>query len=371
VQIQIFATDLSEGILSKGRVGAYPESIAMDISSDRLRRFFRKVDNGYQISKNIRDMVVFAKQDLAKDPPFSKLDLISCRNVMIYMSQVLQKRILPLFHYALNPGGILLLGSSETIGGFGDLFVSLDKKHKVYTRKTVQAPVTFDFVPRFQAEEDHPKGEPQHQVDLQKLGEQMLLYRYSPASVIVNDHLDIVQFIGQTGAFLDPQPGDASLNLLRMVKTGLHQELRIAFQKAKRDGTVRKDGVIVEHEGRLKSVNFEISPVKNLPGGERYYLVVLEETNRTGTNRSDSKKEVPEKNTGKKQISATDVENKRLKEELDTTREYLQSIIEEQRTTTRSCARPMKRFNRATKNCKASMKSWKPQKRSCSRLMKS
>src|SRR5439155_39674 len=137
-QIQIFATDLSEGIISKARAGIYPESVAMDISSERLRRFFLKVEDGYQINKHIRDIVVFAKQDLAKDPPFSKLDLISCRNVMIYMSQVLQKRILPLFHYALNPGGILFLGSSETVGGFGELFVPLDKKNRIYTKKPVQ-----------------------------------------------------------------------------------------------------------------------------------------------------------------------------------------------------------------------------------------
>src|SRR3989442_13782514 len=107
----------------------------------------------------------------------------------------------------------------------------------------------------------------------------MLWYRYSSASVIVNEHLEIAQFIGQTGPFLDPLPGDASLNLLRMVKTGLQLELRVAFQKAKRNGAVRKDGVLIEHEGSLKTVNFEISPVKNIPGGERYYLVVFEDTN--------------------------------------------------------------------------------------------
>src|SRR5437016_10967971 len=131
MQIQIFATDLSEAIIGKARAGIYPESVAMDISSDRLRHFFRKVENGFQISKSIRDIVVFAKQDLAKDPPFSKLDMISCRNVMIYMAQILQKRILPLFHYALNSEGILFLGTSETVGTFGNLFVPLDKKNRV------------------------------------------------------------------------------------------------------------------------------------------------------------------------------------------------------------------------------------------------
>ncbi len=336
LQIQIFATDLSETILSKARAGIYPESIALDISSDRLRRFFRKIENGYQISKNIRDMVVFAKQDLAKDPPFSKLDMISCRNVMIYMSQVLQKRILPLFHYALNPGGVLFLGSSETTGGFGDLFVPLDKKYRVYTKKSMQAPPPIDFIQRFHEEDEKYQGktEAPQRVDLQKVGEQMLLYRYSPASVIVNDRLEIVQFIGQTGPFLDPLPGDASLNLLRMVKTGLHMELRVAFQKAKRDGAVRKDGVLIENEGTLKSVSFEIIPVKHIPGSEHYYMVVFEDLEQPSVEHANkANKEVPSKKDGKKHMAHVDVENKRLKEELDATRDYLQSIIEEQRTT--------------------------------------
>src|SRR5436190_3030894 len=335
-QIQIFATDLSEGIISKARAGIYPESVALDISSERLRRFFLKVEDGYQINKHIRDIVVFAKQDLAKDRPFSKLDLISCRNVMIYMSQVLQKRILPLFHYALNPGGILFLGSSETVGGFGELFVPLDKKNRIYTKKTVQSPVPFDFMPRFNAEQEvRPDTEVQKPLDLQKVGEQMLLYRYSPPSVIVNDRLEIVQFFGQTGPFLDPLPGDATLNLLRMVKTGLHLELRTAFQKAKRDGAVRKDGVLVQEDSGLKTVNFEISPIKNIPGGERYYLVVFEEANRSLIEEPKKNKTqaAPATKTDKREMSQLELENKRLKEELDASREYLQSIIEEQRTT--------------------------------------
>ena len=334
-QIQVFATDLSEGIISKARAGIYPESVAMDISSERLRRFFLKVENGYQINKHIRDIVVFAKQDLAKDPPFSKLDLISCRNVMIYMSQVLQKRILPLFHYALNPGGILFLGSSETVGGFGELFVPLDKRNRIYTKKTMQSPVPLDFVARFHADQEiRVNAEAPKTLDLQKIGEQMLLYRYSPPSVIVNDRLEIVQFFGQTGPFLDPLPGDATLNLLRMVKTGLHLELRTAFQKAKRDGAVRKDGVLVQEDSGLKTVNFEISPIKNIPGGERYYLVVFEEANRSIIEEpKKSKTQAPALKTGKREMSQLELENKRLKEELDASREYLQSIIEEQRTT--------------------------------------
>src|SRR3989475_453346 len=239
-QIQIFATDLSEGIISKARAGIYPESVA------------------------------------------------------------------------------------------------LDKKNRIYTKKPVQSLVPFDFGPRFHADQEiRVNAEVAKTLDLQKIGEQMLLYRYSPPSVIVNDRLEIVQFFGQTGPFLDPLPGDATLNLLRMVKTGLHLELRTAFQKAKRDSAVRKDGVLVQEDGGLKTVNFEISPIKNIPGGERYYLVVFEEANRSIIEEPKKNKTqaAPATKTGKREMSQLELENKRLKEELDASREYLQSIIEEQRTT--------------------------------------
>jgi two-component system CheB/CheR fusion protein len=335
LQIQIFATDLSESIIGKARAGIYPDSVAGDVSSDRLRRFFRKIDGSYQISKNIRDMVVFAKQDLAKDPPFSKLDMISCRNVMIYMSQVLQKRILPLFHYALNSGGILFLGSSETIGSFNDLFVPIDKKNKIYTKKTIASPLPMDFVSRYDAAQDqYQKPEPRQHVDLQRVAEQLMLHRYSPASVVVNEQLEIVQFVGQTGPFLDPMPGAAGLDLLRMVKPGLQMELRGALQKAKRGATVHKKGVLMEDEGNLKTVNLEIIPLKEVSDVERYYMVVFEEVERPpAEQRNPGKKETPAKKAGKNEMSDLDVENKHLKEELETTQEYLQAIIEEQRTT--------------------------------------
>ncbi len=159
-QIQIFATDVSEVIMQKARAGIYPESITMDMSAGRLRRFFHKMDGGYQISKSVRDICVFAKQDIGKDPPFSKLDMISCRNVMIYMGPVLQKRIIPMFHYALNPSGVLFLGSSETVGGFADLFTIADKKHKIYTKKTGETAVNFEFMPRYAAPVEGPRNRP-------------------------------------------------------------------------------------------------------------------------------------------------------------------------------------------------------------------
>jgi two-component system CheB/CheR fusion protein len=336
LQIQIFATDISDSIIQRARVGLYPESIAIDMSAERLKRFFQKADGGYQIAKHVRDMCVFAKQDIGKDPPFSKLDMISCRNVMIYMGPLLQKRIVPLFHYALNPNGILFLGSSETVGAFGDLFAPIDKKYRIYVRKTAEAPVNFEFVPRYDMETEAPKSrqEVSHRGDLQKIADQILLNRFVPASVVVNEKLEVVQFIGQTGRFLDPMPGDATLDLLKLVKGGLQLELRLAFQKARRTGKTRKEGVLLELDGALKTANFEILPVRNTPGKERYYLVVFEEGRAMPkTHAEKSLAKVPDKKAGKVKTSELGIENASLREELDATREYLQSIIEEQRTT--------------------------------------
>ena len=338
LQLQIFATDVSDPIIARSRVGIYPESIAMDMSSERLRRHFQKVEGGYQISKTIRDMCIFAKQDLTKDPPFSKIHMISCRNVMIYMGQVLQQRIIPVFHYALNPGGVLFLGASETVGSFSDMFIPLDKKYRIYAKNPATVALNFNFVPQYEPDiEPKMKHEPPQRPDLQKTADQILLNRYAPATVVVNDKLDIVHFIGQTGRFLDPAPGDASLNLLKMVKPGLHLELRLAFQKARRDGVARKDGIIVEHNGGFKTIGFEIIPMKSLPGKNRHFMVVFEDIARSVAQPSKGKKnnaaDKSQKKAGKAKLSLIEVENTHLKEELEATREYLQSIIEEQRTT--------------------------------------
>jgi two-component system CheB/CheR fusion protein len=336
-QIQIFATDISENIIQRARAGIYPESIGMDVSPERLRRFFHKSDRGYQISKTIRDMCVFSKQDVSMDPPFSKLDLISCRNVMIYMGAPLEKRIIPTFHYALNPVGILFLGSSETVDSHSNLFAAVDKKYRIYSKKSLSMPLHSDLIPRFTMD-NHEAASAAMEVhshtaapDVQKVADQILLNRYAPASLVVTDSLDIVQFIGHTGPFLEPVPGEATLNLLKMVKTGLQLELRAAFQKVKREGIVRKEGLIVLHNGGLKSVNFEVIPLKNLPEKDRYYLVVFEDAAEPKS--VPKSKDEKSKKTSVKKSGDPAAENRRLSEELDATRDYLQSIIEEQRTT--------------------------------------
>ena len=332
--VQIFATDVSDAIVQKARAGIFTQSIAADMSADRLRRFFVKVNGGYQLTKTVRDMCIFAKQDITRDPPFSKLDMISCRNVMIYLAQVLQKRIIPLFHYALRPDGILFLGSSETVSGFNNLFEPLDKKFKIYAKKRSSVPFRLDLIP-------HPDNQemisPSHEKplagvpDLQRTAEQILLGRYAPARVMVKDNMEIVQFFGHTGAFLEPAPGTASLDLMKMVKSGLHVELRAAFQNARKKGAIRREGLFVETGTGLKTVDIEVIPLNDASATDRYYLVTFEESQTPALARKEKPRE--KGNTAIRRQSGDAQASKRLKEELDATREYLQSIIEEQRTT--------------------------------------
>ena len=233
--IQIFATDIEEEAIEKARTGIYPENIAQDVSPERLRRFFLKVEGGYQISKHIRDLCAFAAQNVIKDPPFSKVDLISCRNLLIYVGQVLQKKVLTTFHYALNPNGFLLLGSAESTGEFADLFRAVDPKVKLYGKKSVGTPLRVEFGPVVPIPPPHPATGATAELpalrtslEIQREADRLIMNKYSPAAVVIDEHLDILQFRGQTGAYLEPAPGEASLNLIRMAREGLKLELNAA-----------------------------------------------------------------------------------------------------------------------------------------------
>ncbi|MBD0303906.1 MAG: ATPase, partial [Tolypothrix sp. T3-bin4] len=226
--IQIYATDICESAIEKARVGLYKNSQIADISPERLRRFFVHLENGYQITKPVRELCVFAKQNLCADPPFSKLDLITCRNVMIYFGTTLQKKILPIFHYGLKPTGFLMLGTSETVGEFLDLFLLVDKKYKIYARKLTPARLPLDVIsnnyPSLEILSPQINQETFSDFDLQKQADQIVLSRYAPVGVITNYDLEILQFRGQTSSYLEPAPGRASLNLLKMVRENLRLE---------------------------------------------------------------------------------------------------------------------------------------------------
>lgn len=286
VPIQIFATDVSELVIDKARQGFYLENISSDLSPERVRRFFIKANGGYQISKTIRDMCVFARQNLIQDPPFSKLDLITCRNVLIYLQTALQKRIIPMFHFSLNPTGYLMLGSSETVGTFTELFGLMDKKYKIYRKKSALGPARLDFLPpRFPREHKEfirgPLKEGEEAWSKQNLyteADRLILNRFAPAGVLINEDLEILQFRGQTGPYLEPAPGEASFKLMRMAREGLLLGLRTTVAQAlKKNEIIKTEGLRVEFNGVVRKVNLEVVPLKPGPTKERFFLVLFEE----------------------------------------------------------------------------------------------
>ena len=246
--LQIFATDLDRDAINNARQGFFPANITADVSPERLSRFFAQEDRGYRVRKEIREMVTFASQNLIMDPPFTKLDLLSCRNLLIYLTPEVQKKLMPLFHYSLSRGGILLLGSAETIGSGTDLFAPLSGKARIFRRKE-SPPEPIEFPASFSAQ---PPGgaavrpAPKPPVSLQSLAEQLVLQRYAPPAVLANDKGDILFISGRTGKYLEPAAGKANWNLFAMAREGLRYELADAFQKSLRQiESVVLDGLAV------------------------------------------------------------------------------------------------------------------------------
>ena len=290
---QVFATDIDSRSIATARSGLYPASIAADISPQRLARYFSAEpgDSGYRIHKSIRDMLVFSEQDVIKDPPFSKLDLISCRNLLIYLGAELQKKLIPLFHYALNPCGMLFLGTSEGVGEFGDLFAVLDRKSKVYQRRDdVQgmqsAPRGRFLSPMLALDAGSSPASARAagtgKMSLRETTEQALLLQVGAAGALVTGKGDILYLHGRTGMYLEPAPGDAGIsNILKMAREGLRRDLTTTLLKA--TGTrevVRCPGLRVKTNGHFTLVNLTIRPVTKGPAASPespVYLVLLEE----------------------------------------------------------------------------------------------
>jgi two-component system, chemotaxis family, CheB/CheR fusion protein len=337
--IQIFATDIDRNAIAAARAGIYPASIAVDLSADRLRRFFSHdaVGNTYRIHKNIRDMLIFSEQDLIKDPPFSKLDLISCRNLLIYLGPELQRKVIPLFHYALNPGGLLFLGSSEGIGEFNDLFSVLDRKNKLFER--TKKPLDRWTPPRFAAASAIALPPPQMQITsafqkrttdrealpLQNLTEQALLQQIAPAGALVNSIGDILYLHGRTGMYLEPAPGATGVNnIFKMCREGLRPPLQAALQNCVIKMEVqRTQHIPVKTNGHFTNVNIAVRPVTILPGETMdfpLFLIVIEE--------APNVEIVGAQNFPEKMLDV-DERIASLQEELKTKDEYLQSANEE------------------------------------------
>jgi two-component system, chemotaxis family, CheB/CheR fusion protein len=344
--IQVFATDIDPQAIVTARAGIYPASIAADISPDRLARFFTLEPGGhtYRIHKGIRDMVIFSEQDMVKDPPFSKLDLISCRNVMIYMGSTLQKKLLPLFHYALNPGGTLFLGTSETTGDFNVLFAALDSKQKIYQRKDdfigIRRAVIDHFVPILTAVDSTlPSRVAGKQIlsekpPLRELTERELLQQVIAAGALVSGTGDILYLHGRTGMFLELAPGETGINnILKMAREGLRNELTMALHKAAGiKETVCHPGLRVKTNGHFTTVTLTVRPVTTGAGASPespLSLVILEETPGEVTRPTEDMDDAPVGRVTPHGEKSVDARIAALQQELRAKEEYLQSANEE------------------------------------------
>jgi two-component system CheB/CheR fusion protein len=261
--IQIFATDLDKDAIEKARQGFFPSNISADVSVERLKRFFTNEEQGYRVRKEIRELVIFAPQNLILEPPFTKLDILSCRNLLIYLTAEVQKKLIPLFHYSLNPGGILFQGSSETVGEYTNLFTPLIGKSRIFWRKEsllrpeqVVFPSAFSAAPPVGAEAQEAPKPP---ASLQSLADGLVLQRYAPPAVLTNDLGDIFYVSGRTGKYLEPAAGKANWNLFAMAREGLRYELGRAFAEALRQKEiVALHGLKVGTDGGMQHVDVTI-----------------------------------------------------------------------------------------------------------------
>jgi len=328
-RIQLFASDISEPAIKKARTGIYSKHELSGVSEKRLNRFFTKTDDHFQVNRRIRDMCVFACHDFLNDPPFGKMDMISCRNVLIYMELYLQKKALVTFHYALNPKGFLLLGKSEATSGVPELFSLSIKNDKIYSRKDAPGKFIHVISPKSERNlnqpDNKPKAEKMHS-DFQKTADEIMLSRYMPAGVVVNEAMDIVQFRGSTSSYLEQTSGKPSHNLMVMAKHGLAFELRNVLHKVKKDNvTVKKENIPVKKNGDLHMVSIEGIPLPNTI--EPYYLILFhdritkDEERPSGSGEKKDKKPKADKN---------DLRIHQLERELVETREDMRSITEEQ-----------------------------------------
>ena len=343
--IQFFATDISELSVAKARSGLYPENIQSDVSPERLRRFFTKVEGGYRISKSIRDMCIFAQHNVLNDPPFSQMDVICCRNLLIYLEPVLQNKVISLFHYAARPGGYLVLGTSEGVGSATNLFSAEDRADKIFLKKAtgVRQPVTFSLNHPSERHEYGAVRVPAKQPDsswnyleAQKEFDRRLLGQYAPATVFINEDLEIIHTRGSVNRFLKLAPGRASLSILKMAREGLLLDLRNAISKAKKENVaVRKQNIQIKNgngnEGpqgdSMRIVNFEVAPINMGNLKELYFMIVFEDSP------AIARPAVARSTRPSRESESASSRITKLEQELSAAKEYLQSVIETQEAT--------------------------------------
>ncbi len=328
-RIQIFATDISDKDIQKARAAVYSESLTADLSREQLRRFFTKIEGGYQIIKELRELCVFARHDVTRDPPFSRMDLISCRNLLIYFTTPLQRKVLGYFHYALKPTGFLLLGKSESVGAAPALFSLSDRRANVYTRVMSPGQVVTEF--RAAAEPEFKTMAPAAALlqppafDLRKEAERIVLERYAPPALVVDPSLQVLFFQGDTSPFLKPALGEASFSLLKLARPDLMLQIRAAVQKAKRSGAARRENVCFKRDGESILVDVEVVPIAGRLTKDSDFVVLFQNLRR----------QVPDKKQRSKveRISRSSEQAKeiqQLERELVATQENLRALVEDQ-----------------------------------------
>ena len=331
MRIQIFGTDANQKNIEKARQGTYPKNIEDRVSESRLRRFFSSENGHYRITKSIRDMCIFAKQDITTDPPFSNVDLIICRNVLIYFDEYLHEKILPIFHYGLKRNGFLVLGESESIGKFQKLFEPIVPKGLIYRKKQAQPQAVFGegaFVTHVASSTAKPIEKTDTLAVLGEKVDHLIIAEYGPATLLVNGGLDILVFRGDVAPYLSPESGAASLNVSKIIQKELRSQVQTAVFRARKENKAFKDTVHFKQNGQSKTVNLEIRPLKTTEYDEPFYLVLFTEAS------SQNRPEVFES-----AVSSGEMENvkdrqiRELREDLAATKESLQSLVEGQEAT--------------------------------------
>ena len=328
LNVQIFATDINKETIETARTAQFPEGISADMPAERLGRFFIKEGGAYRVKKTIRDLVVFAAQNLISDPPFSKLDLVSCRNVLIYMDSVLQKKVIPLFHYTLNQNGYLFLGSSETIGEFSGLFSPVDTKWKLFQRKGIIAGKAPDYL-HAPIDEAHPaylnplEQPTPREINIREIAERLILDEYAPPCVFIDDKFDIYYFQGSTDRYLTQPPGEPSFNLITMAREDLRYQLSAVLNKAlKHSKAVVRETLRLKQKEGVRTVDVVVKPVAQSSLKQKLMMVTFEE-----------KTSPDEKVMKKKKTAGPDLRVSSLESELRSTKEYLQATSEQMQTT--------------------------------------
>jgi chemotaxis methyl-accepting protein methylase len=344
--LQVFATDLDKDAIDKARHGIYPENISADVSPKQMARFFKKEEGGCRVTNDIREMVIFAPQSLILDPPFTKLDILTCRNLLIYLAPEMQKKLIPLFHYSLAPGGVLFLGSAETVGAFTDLFTPLNNKLRIYRRTAGRArSEPIEFPSSFAAPlpgKATPRPAAKPVLSLQTLADQLVLEQYAPPSVLVNDKGNILYVSGRTGKYLEPAAGKANWNIFVMAREGLRFELGNAFHKAlEQDAPVVVHGLRVGNNGGHQSVTVTVQRLAEPESLHGLLLIVFTDEAAPATPAISSRPATNGKNSARKlRLDALErkyqqarLEAQTVREEMQTTQEELRSTNEEQQST--------------------------------------